>query len=263
MRRKWLSLKRVGLALCGGAVRALAHIGVLKVFNRENIKIHTICGASMGAIIGGLYACGVKTEDMEAAVDEISVIRQLNLDLGRKSILGDKIYGCLVNVLEKQACVQEIEHLAIPFKAVSVDLITGKQVIHDQGSLLNALKASSAIPGILQPVKCGNRVLVDGGVLNNVPVDLVDRDIVDVAIAVDVNQITNEEEPRNIPELLFRTFNVMMTASRTRSLSYADMIIQPDVREIFALDIRKIKSAIQAGERAAEGQLKEILELIV
>ncbi|MCM0759785.1 patatin-like phospholipase family protein [Sporomusa sphaeroides DSM 2875] len=252
-----------GLALCGGAVRALAHIGVLKVFDRENIKIHAICGTSMGAIIGGLYACGIKPSEMEAAVDEISIIRQLNLGIGRKGIFGDKIYGYLINVLEKQACVQKIEHLTIPFKAVSVDLITGQQVIHDKGPLLNALKASSAIPGILLPVRCGGRFLVDGGVLNNIPVDLLDRNIVDVAIAVDVNQETVEEEPQNIPELLFRTFNVMMTALRKSTLPYADMIIQPDVRGIFALDIRKTKAAIQAGERAAEEQLTKISSLIL
>ncbi len=94
------------------------------------------------------------------------------------------------------------------------------------------------------------------------PVDILDRNIVDIAIAVDVNQETIEEEPRNIPELLFRTFNVMMTALRKSTLSSADIIIQPDVRGIFALDIRKMKAAIQAGEQAAEEQLKTILQLV-
>ncbi len=240
----------------------MAHIGVLKVFDRENIKINAVCGTSMGAIVGGLYAGGIKPAEMEAAIDELSIIRQLNLGIGKRAIFGEKVYRCLIDVLEKQACVEQIEHLAIPFKAVSVDLITGRQVIHDHGSLLTALKASSAIPGILLPVRSEGRFLVDGGVLNNMPVDILDRNIVDIAIAVDVNQETIEEEPRNIPELLFRTFNVMMTALRKSTLSSADIIIQPDVRGIFALDIRKMKAAIQAGEQAAEEQLKTILQLV-
>jgi NTE family protein len=255
-------LKKVGLALCGGAVRALAHIGVLKVFEREKIEIHSICGTSMGAIIGGLHACGVKPGEMESIIDEISIIRNINLGIGQKGLLGDKVYGYLLQILEEKACIQQIEQLMIPFKSVSVDLISGQQVIHDQGSLLLALKASCAIPGILPPVRWEGRFLVDGGVLNNMPVDLLDRTMVDVRIAVDVNQATMEKEPRNLPELLFRTYNVMINSLRTATLPYADIIIQPDVHGIFALDIRKMKAAIRAGERAAETQLSNIINLI-
>ncbi len=255
-------MKKVGLALCGGAVRALAHIGVLKVFEREKIEIHSICGTSMGAIIGGLYACGIKPKEMEDSINEISILRNVNLGIGQTGLLGDKVYGYLLQMLEKKACIQEIEKLQIPFKAVSVDLISGEQVIHDQGSLLLALKASSAIPGILPPVRWEGRFLVDGGILNNMPVDLLDCPIVDVRIAVDVNQVTMEKEPKNVPELFFRAYNVMVNALRTATLPYADIIIQPDVHDIFALDIRKMKAAIHAGERVAEIQLKNIMNLI-
>lgn len=255
-------MKKVGLALCGGAVRALAHIGVLKVFAREKIKIHSICGTSMGAIIGGLYACGVTPERMEASIDDLAILRNVNLGIGQNGLLGDKVYRYLLKILEEEACVRQIEQLAIPFKAVSVDLITGRQVIHDQGPLLRALQASSAIPGVLPPVKWEGRFLVDGGVLNNMPVNLLDRKIADIRIAVDVNIETVAKEPQNLPELLFRTYNVMMSSIRTATLADADVIIQPEVQEVFFLDVRKMKAAIQAGERAAEAQRKNILSLI-
>lgn len=255
-------MKKIGLALCGGAVRALAHIGVLKVFKREKIGIHSICGTSMGAIIGGLYACGVTPERMEAIIDEFSILRSINLGIGQKGLLGDKVYRYLLQILEKEACVKQIEQLAIPFKAVSVDLISGQQVVHDQGPLLRALKASSAIPGILPPVKLEGRFLVDGGVLNNMPVNLLDRSVADVRIAVDVNVATIADEPQNLPEILFRTYNVMMSSIRTATLPDADLIIQPDVQDVFALDVRKMKAAIRAGERAAEAQRKNIFTLM-
>ena len=101
-------MKKIGLALCGGAVRALAHIGVLKVFKREKIAIHSICGTSMGAIIGGLYACGVTPERMEAIIEEMSVLRSINLGIGQKGLLGDKVYRYLLQILEKETCVERI-----------------------------------------------------------------------------------------------------------------------------------------------------------
>lgn len=255
-------MKKVGLALCGGAVRALAHIGVLKVFHREKIGIHSICGTSMGAIIGGLYACGVTPERMEAIIDEMPLLRSVNLGIGQKGLLGDRVYQYLLQILEREACAKQIEQLAISFKAVSVDLISGRQVVHEQGPLLLALKASSAIPGILPPVKWGELLLVDGGVLNNMPVNLLDDGVVDIKIAVDVNVPMLAKEPQNLPELLFRTYNVMMSSIRTATLPAADLIIQPDVQDVFALDVRKMKAAIRAGEQAAEAQRKNILTLI-
>lgn len=103
--------------------------------------------------------------------------------------------------------------------------------------------------------------MVDGGVLNNMPVNLLDGNAVDVRIAVDVN-VATAAEPQSLPEILLRTYNVMMNSIRTATLSYADLIIQPDVHDVFVLDVRKMKAAIRAGEQAAEAQRENIFRLI-
>lgn len=178
----------VGLALGGGGARGLAHIGVLKVFERENIPINFIAGTSMGGIIGASYAAGVPLETIAGVALQIrkrlEQLRLLDVKLtGRGFIKGVRLYRQLAGLLGEELTFSELK---IPMEMLAVDINTGREVVLRDGKVVDAIRATMSIPGIFEPVPRGELLLVDGGILNNVPVDVVRKAGMNVAIAVDV-----------------------------------------------------------------------------
>ena len=178
--------KKIGLALGGGAARGWAHLGVIDALREKNIKIDFVAGTSIGSLVGGFYAAG-----------RVEELRRLALDLNWKQVLyyffdisfprsglveGKKIVDMVLRHLKKT----EIEDLDIPFRAVATDIQTGDEVVLDRGDLMRAIRASIAIPGIFTPVKFGTAVLVDGGLVNPVPVSIVRQMGADEVIAVNI-----------------------------------------------------------------------------
>ncbi|WP_018133503.1 patatin-like phospholipase family protein [Effusibacillus pohliae] len=257
-------MKRVGLALGGGAVRGLAHIGVLKVLQRHQIPIHYIAGTSMGGLIGGLVAAGIAPEEIEEFIYATPTYRLVDFAILKRGILaGDKIYTLLIQMLEQKGLGDvQIEDLPITFRAVSVDLKRGQIFLFERGSLLLAIRATTSIPGLFAPVAYQDKVLVDGGILNNLPADLARREGVDAVVAVDVEREHEEQEPRNIFEVLYRSYSIMTTTIRRANLRYADVVLRPRVGHILAFDFSKVRESIEAGERAAERKLKQVAQLL-
>jgi NTE family protein len=255
---------KVGLALGGGAVRGLAHIGVLKVLKKHQIPIDFIAGTSMGGAIGGLVAAGIDIEEIEEFILNTPSYRFLDIGIRKRGILaGNKIYATLIQFLEQKGLGDiRIEELKIPFRAVSVDLIKGKVFVFEEGSLGLAIRATTSIPGIFSPVHYQEKVLVDGGILNNLPADLLCAAGMDVVIAVDVEREHEEEEPRNIFEVVYRSFTIMMTRQRRGNLKYADVVFRPEVGHILAFDTTRIRECIEAGEREAQHKIHEVLSLL-
>lgn len=190
----------VGLALGGGAVRGLAHIGILKVLKKHQIPIDFIVGTSMGGAIGGLIAAGIDVEEIEEFVLTTPSYRIVDIGIGKRGLVaGNKLYAMLLQFLEQKGLGDiQIEQLPIPFQAVSVDLIKGKVFILDKGSLSLAIRATTSVPGFFTPVKYEGKVLVDGGVLNNLPADIASNAGAEIVIAVDVEREHEEREPRNM-----------------------------------------------------------------
>jgi NTE family protein len=155
---------RVTLALGGGAARGLAHIGVLRGLTEDGVAISGIAGTSMGAVIGALAAQGLDPDEIEAIFDEMDWQRLGSILL--RSVVGEAVHDLLREILGQGM----IEALATPFAAVCCDLDTGEQVVLTEGGIADAVRASSAIPGILTPVRIGGRVLVDGAVVEPVPI---------------------------------------------------------------------------------------------
>jgi len=250
---------RVGLVLGGGAVRGLAHIGILKTLKKYEIPVDFIAGTSMGGAIGGLVAAGIDIEDIEEFVLNTSSYRFMDIRLNKNGILrGEKIASILIEFLEQRGLYDiQIEDLNVPFRTVSVDLIKGEIVVFDTGSLVLAIRATTAFPGILTPVSFQDKILVDGGVLNNLPVDLVRSEGLDLVLAVDVEREHAERKPRSIFDVVYRSFTIMTTQQRRASLQYADVVFRPDVGHILAFDIGKIRECIEAGEREAENKIHE------
>lgn len=256
---------KLGLSLGGGAVRGLAHIGVLKVFKKHNIPIDFIAGTSMGGAIGGLIAAGIDIEEIEDFVLATTPsYRMVDFGIGKRGLVaGNKVYGMLYQFLEQKGLEDiQIEQLPIPFYAVSVDLKKGKVFVFDKGNLSLAIRATTSVPGLFIPVKYEDKILVDGGILNNLPTDIPRKAGVEVVIAVDVEREHEEREPRSIIDVLNRSLSLMMVEMRRKNLPFADVVLRPKVGQIQAFDITKVKECIAAGEREAEQRIMKIYSLI-
>ncbi len=178
--------KRVGLALGGGSARGWAHVGVIKALTEAGIPIHCIAGTSIGSLVGGFYASG-SLDNLERFAKEMkwnTVLRYLDVKIPRQGLLeGKKILKFLRETLK----IKRVENLSIPYCAVATDLVTGEEIRIRKGNLVEAIRASISIPGLFDPIKKQGRWLVDGGLVNPVPVNAVRAMGADIVIAVDLN----------------------------------------------------------------------------
>ncbi|HSN75356.1 MAG TPA: patatin-like phospholipase family protein, partial [Anaerolineae bacterium] len=179
----------LGIALGGGGARGFAHIGVLKVLQHAGIFPRLVAGTSMGGIVGAMYARGMSAEQMEAAVRQAvrgrrDMIRAVDLRLTQTGFVrGARIYDYIAKVIGPETRFSDLRR---PLAMVAVDLNTGREVVLDSGRVADAVRATISVPGVFLPVEIGNLRLVDGGMLNNLPVDVVRRMGAEAVIAVDV-----------------------------------------------------------------------------
>ena len=272
----------VGLALGGGGARGLAHIGVLKVFEREHIPVHFIAGTSMGGIIGSAYAAGVPLDSITGVALQIrkrmEQLRLLDFKLtGRGLLKGTRLYRQLGSLLGEELTFAELK---IPLALMAVDILTGREVVLRDGIVVDAIRATMSVPGVFEPVPRGDMLLVDGGILNNVPVDVVSQAGMQRIIAVDVMPDFPRNRPGQAPVVLapktaylppamqevMNTFLIMiseMTEYRLRN-SPPDLVIRPEISTQVSLltGFELALEVIDAGQAAAEAALPEIRQLI-
>jgi len=220
---------RVALALGGGALHGAAHIGVLQVFEREGIHPDIVAGTSIGAIIGAAYAAGKPVEQMVELIRKsnwsnmVKLTFPLELSMFNSSPLEDFIRENIFGL--------EFDQLSHPFAAVACDILTGKRVVLNTGSVAEAVRASTAVPGIFSPVEMGNQMLVDGGVVDNLPTDVAREMGADYIIAVDLSSPTTLlRPPKNMAELLFGVVGLIYMRSQPDPLTI-DCLIHPDLSE--------------------------------
>ena len=280
---------RIGLALGGGGARGLAHIGVLKVFQQEAIPIDMVVGTSIGALVGGAYAGGISPEEMEEKFDEYlnspqfqssaikafeAVYAPEETGLAQKiqSFLKNRFY--LVQAMFKPGILSnedfrptidyfipdiQIEETRIPFRAVATDLVSGEQIIFSSGSLRQAVMASCAVPGAIEPLKEGERLLSDGGIICLIPTSVVRKEGADTVIAVTVDRdIFPEEEFRTVEAVYYRVSEIMAHKLKNYDLKQADIIILPEVGDLHWSNFSQAKNLIEAGERATKERLEDI-----
>ncbi len=253
-----------GLVLGGGSVRGLAHIGVLKVLKKYQIPIDFIAGTSMGGAIGGLVSAGIDIEEIEQFVLVIPSIHIAEVGYGSRSMLGgNKIYTMLLQFLEQKGLGDmRVQDTEIPFRPVAVDLNSGSEYIFDHGNLGVSLRATTAIPGMFAPVEFEGRLLVDGGLLNNLPADVAREAGMDHVLAVDVGRERHMKEPKSMFDVLQRSMDVLLADNVKRRVPYADIILKPEVGQYPAFELTKMKACIEAGEREAEANIKQIADLL-
>jgi len=178
--------QKVALVLSGGGARGIAHIGVIEELESQGYEITSIAGTSIGSVVGGVYASG-KLDVLKEwlfTLDKLKVLNMVDFSFSKQGLVkGDRVSGRMKRLIADT----QIEDLRIPFAAVAVDLVHSKEVVFRSGSMYEALRASVSIPTIFTPVKTEDGLLVDGGVMNNVPIDRVERTAGDILVAVDVN----------------------------------------------------------------------------
>jgi NTE family protein len=249
--------RRVGLVLSGGAVRGAAHVGVLQVLDEAGIRPDLVVGVSAGSVVGGLYCAGLAPAALQQTAREMNWNRLARLVRPR---LGLFDISPLEQVVDDLTGGLTFEQLKIPFAAVSVDIICGKLVVFRQGPLARAIHASCAIPGLFSPVEDGERLLVDGGALDNLPVAIAREMGAEYLIAVDVLPLptTPAEWPKNILEMWSLSVYTIMQRTRSWEGQMADVLIQPDIAHVSFIDFSQVDLLVQKGREAALGQLARI-----
>ncbi|HEU4530727.1 MAG TPA: patatin-like phospholipase family protein [Steroidobacteraceae bacterium] len=277
---------RIGLVLSGGGARGAAHIGVLKVLEELRVPIDAIAGTSMGAIVGGLYASGLSAREIEEAFRSINwqdaftdrTARQemnfrrkqddqtflVRFPLGLKDgefilpkgfIQGQKLTQTLRGLTFHVGAVGSFDELPIPYRAVATDLETGKAVVLDHGDLATAMRASMSAPGVFSPVTLDDRMLIDGGIAQNLPIDVARSMQVDVLIVVDVSfPLLPRDELQTALEVSNQALAIMVRREAERQLATLaahDIVIEPPLGQTSSVDFRRVNDSTRLGELAA------------
>ena len=273
---------KLGLALGGGGARGAAHIGILRVFEKENIPIDYLVGTSAGALIAALYAGGVSPDELEKYIlsgvikkvykTNVSIVRALFINFSRavKTFFGKPFYAGLYNDHRLHYFVDSAIsksdgtiNLAIPLNIIAVDLVTGLPVVIKSGDVGLAVQASTAIPTLRQPIPINDQLLIDGGVLRNVPVDEAKKMGADIVIAINVDEkleTTHLQDFRTFEAVITRVIGIGLKAQSGNVLDKADVVIIPDLSDVGILDLGRenLLRAIKAGEEAAMKKIPEI-----
>ncbi|MBU0574590.1 MAG: patatin-like phospholipase family protein [Candidatus Margulisbacteria bacterium] len=254
--------KRIGLALSGGMVRGTAHIGVLKVLRAKNINIECLSACSAGAIVGCLYAAGLSPEKIEQiAVKEINWFRFFKPAIWKEA---PSSLDEIKRFIKSHIGDVQFSDLELPFAVVAQDLRTGKEVVLNKGSVMEAVAASAAFPGIFTPLKLGKHLLIDGGIVNNLPTSLLGDMGANYKIAVDVvPKPPFKHDPGNLVHLFERALDIALHKMSEEGRKLADLLIAPDIPEDIwhhDLDSGKIKKLIKAGEEAGEKVLRSFVQ---
>lgn len=268
-RMEGLDRPSVGLALGSGAARGFAHIGVLQALIANAIPIDVIAGCSMGAVIGGCYAAGVEPDEMYEivkSVDRRAVYRHLDFTVpNRGGLIGGGRVSELLKVLTGEKTFSQTR---IGFACTAADIHTGEEVILESGLLYEAMRASSSIPGVFQPVAVGSRVLVDGGIINPVPANYLVAMGVGVVVSVDVTPLLSPSEemlvkPPSIVYTLINSFDILARAVSEPTEDISDVTIRPDVSYVFGGDFWRGPELVERGRSAAVAAIPAIREAIM
>jgi NTE family protein len=271
-----LSKTKIGLALGSGSARGLAHIGVLKVLKEEGIPIDMIAGTSMGAVVGSLYALRRDITRIEKIADKISWRRLLSLvDLTfhRTGLIrGQRVMAWAKSMIGDV----QFSDLEIPFACLATDIMTGREVVFNEGSVMEAVRASSSIPGLFSVARMHGKYLVDGGLVNPVPISTVKNMGAEFVIAVNVipgasseertkpatgKGKTGSKEP-NIIDVLTQSIYIGARPLVQTALRDADLAVEPQVASIGPGDFHRARECILQGELAATDAIPRLKRLL-
>ena len=249
MKKTVKRILKTGLALGGGAARGQAHVGVLKVFAEEHIIIDLVAGTSAGSLVGALFCTGHGWREIAEMTFNIKWGDMLSFGFRKLGFFKtDKLEKLLDRTIGSK-CFEETE---LPFRVVAVDIITGEEVVLDKGPIAPAVRASCSVPGVFEPVAWGDRLLVDGGIVNSVPADVA-RDMgADYVIGVNLNgDRLLQKKPRNLRDVIHASLQISVSNNTQKAYQNADLMITPDMRRFSYHNLKDGEEKARAGETAA------------
>lgn len=286
--------KKVGLVLSGGGAKGIAHIGVIEVLEKAGIPIDYVVGTSMGSIVGGLYAIGYSATELDSLVrmqnwpfllsDKVQRNRLsfsekestekyvLSFSFGKNKesrmpagfVSGQNVYNLFTDLTVGYHDSLDFHRLPIPFACVAANIVDGQEVVLDKGNLVQAMRASMAIPGVFTPVHMDSLVLVDGGIVNNFPADVAKAMGADIIIGVDVQSDLRKGEKLNtLPGIVGQLINLLCLNKFEENYVLTDLYIKPDINEYSAASFNPeaVDTLIVRGRRAGEAQWEKLMEL--
>ncbi|MEL6989630.1 MAG: patatin-like phospholipase family protein, partial [Bacteroidota bacterium] len=284
---------KVGVVLSGGGAKGLAHIGVLKKIEEAGIRVDYIAGTSMGAIIGGLYASGYSAIQIDSLVHTVNFdnIIQDNLPREAKTFYekddaeryaiklpfdnfklsfpqslskGQNAYNLFVRTFDHVNSITDFDKLPIPFFCVATDVEKGTQVILESGYLPEAISASSALPSLYSPVNLDGKLLIDGGVVNNYPVDEMRAKGMDIIIGVDVqDSLRGRDQLKSAPDILLQINNYRTIKAMEEKRTKTDVYLRPNISEYSLVSFDEINAIIKQGDSVATRQFDTLRVIAV
>ena len=250
---------RVALALGGGAARGFAHVGVIKALEARDIHPDIVVGTSVGSFVGALYAAGYGGADLQRVALQFEESSITDWSLPSRGLLKGEALQDFVN---RQVRQRPIEALNRKFAVVATDLGSGEMVVFERGNVGMAVRASSSVPGIFQPVSINGREYVDGGLVSPVPVRAARRLGADVVIAVDVSRKPSTQSTTGTLDIILQTFTIMGQVIAHSELPDADIVLHPDIDGVGSTDFQSRESAILDGEKAVAQAAGAITDLL-
>ena len=246
---------RIGLALGGGAARGFAHIGVIQALEENGIKPDLIVGTSVGSLVAALYASGRNGAALEALADSMDESAFTDWAFpGRGLIRGE----ALARYVRERTAGRQIEQMRVPLGIVATDLDSGQGILFQNGDPGVAVRASSAVPAVFQPVRIGTREYVDGGLVAPVPVRYARQMGAELVIAVDISAVPDGNATGDAMRMLLQTFAIMGRSINSFELREADVVLRPKLPGVSGADFAARKRSIQAGRDAALALMAEL-----
>ncbi len=279
---------KIGLVLAGGGAKGLAHIGVIKVLEEEGIKVDYIGGTSMGGLVGGLYALGHDASNLQQITDNMDWDKLMSDKASRKDLVvedkpelsthilslplkgfipnlptsvlkGQLIRNEITKLTWKAGHINDFSQLPIPFFCIGADLETGREIVLDSGNLALALRSTMSIPSVFEPIIFNDILMVDGGIVNNFPVDIIKEKGVNFVIGIDVGSpLYKKEDIKSIIEVLEQSASFYGWIKINQNIELTDLYIHPKVDDISSLDFSNSQEIIERGVVAARNHLEEI-----
>lgn len=250
---------KIGLALGGGAARGFAHIGVLQVLEEQGIKPDLVVGTSAGSVVATLYAAGKTPSEltnMAMTLDESTITDWVFP--GRSLLKGE----ALAKFVRNLTAGRQIESMRMPLGIVAADLQNGQPILFRRGDPGVAVRASSSVPGVFEPVKIGGREYIDGGAVSPIPVRYAKQMGADIVIAVDISAIPEGQSTKGAVDILLQTFNIMGHAISQYELQDADVVMRPKLEGIGSTEFSARRLSILAGREAALMVMPQLKERI-